>query len=172
MGRPRWTPPPELNSTSDALIRGAPSRRSVARVLFVPASKHLRTRSAKSGASCSISRQEGIESLLPTAGGGVHLGRSRVPDHGSVTGAAESVDKGQAAVAHQDAKCIGQRSPRRPAAGDSELAVRGRRPHPPISGDRYGTRGTDRRSCRTRTTGRRAPPGSAGGRFGRSARTP
>jgi hypothetical protein len=86
----------------------------------------------------------------------------------------ESVDEGQDVVAHQDAQCIRQRSPRPSAADDSELAVRGHRPHTAGEpGHRYGTWGiTDRRLRRTRTTGRQAPPGSAGPRCGRSICTP
>ena len=75
--------PSELNSVSEALMRGAPSRRSVARVLFVPASKRPRTRSAKWDASCSISLQEGIASLLSTVGEGVDPG---VPGRRSAIG--------------------------------------------------------------------------------------
>jgi len=48
---------PSLICSSDALIRGLPSARSVASVLLVPAANRDRTRSAKSGASFSISCQ-------------------------------------------------------------------------------------------------------------------
>jgi hypothetical protein len=48
---------PSSNAASFALMRGEPSRRSVAIVLLVPASKSAFTRAAKAGASCSISCQ-------------------------------------------------------------------------------------------------------------------
>ena len=44
----------------EALIRGPPSWRKVAMVLFVPASNRLRTRPANSGASFSMCRQFAI----------------------------------------------------------------------------------------------------------------
>src|SRR5437899_1383268 len=50
---------PSSNWSSVPLMRGAPCRRSVAMVLWVPASKRARTFAAKSGASRSMSRQAG-----------------------------------------------------------------------------------------------------------------
>lgn len=56
--------PSELNSNSEALIRGEPSGRKVAKVLLVSASKVRRTWPANSGASCLISCQEVNAQLL------------------------------------------------------------------------------------------------------------
>ena len=60
---PKVTSPSELNVISEPLMRGDPSRRKVARVLFVPESKRRRTRAAKSGASVSICLQLAKEFL-------------------------------------------------------------------------------------------------------------
>src|ERR1017187_3014373 len=59
---------PSANVSSEALMRGAPSRRTVAMVLFVPASKRSRTRAANSGASRSISRHAAMTPSSPVRG--------------------------------------------------------------------------------------------------------
>jgi len=56
---------PSLISSSDALIRGLPSARSVASVLLVPAANRERTRSANSGASFAISCQVDMRRYYP-----------------------------------------------------------------------------------------------------------
>lgn len=76
--RSRHHPDSDLAVGAELRLGGADARSPVAlqvvRVLFVLASKRPRTRSAKSGTSCSISLQEGIASLLSTGGEGADQG--------------------------------------------------------------------------------------------------
>src|SRR4051794_4430928 len=61
---------PSANSTSVPLMRGEPSRRSVASVLWVKASKNVRASALSSGACPSTSRQLGTAAVLSHDGRG------------------------------------------------------------------------------------------------------